>query len=164
MLAHGIHLVGIMKPRIILTTPSGEMTTQAQYADEHHLWYPSEAPRMDYFSHRMARDINFADPAARSWFWKHIEPAFRSGIAGWWNDEADIDEHTHALFNNFQSMNMARAEYDGQRSVSNLRVWTLNRNYYLGADRYAYAEWSGGRRFQRQALAAHFARGRADLG
>ena len=141
MLAHGIHLVGIMKPRIILTTPDGQPTTQAQYAQEQHFWYPKEAPRMDYFSHRSTLDIDFANPAARKWFWDHMEPAFRAGIAGWWNDEAD--QNGDMLFNNFQFMNMGRAEYEGQRSASNQRVWTINRNYYLGAVRYGYAEWSG---------------------
>lgn len=141
MLAQGIHLVGIMKPRLIMYLPDGKMTTQAKYATAHHFWYPHEAPYKGYFSHRLARDINFADPAARKWFWDHMEPAFHSGIAGWWNDEADRIAST--VFNNFQFMNMARAEYNGQRSISNQRVWTINRNYYLGAARYAYAEWSG---------------------
>lgn len=141
MLAHGIHLVGIMKPRLILSTPDGQPTTQAQYASDHNFWYPKEPPIVDYFSHRLSKDINFADPAARTWFWQHMEPAFRSGIAGWWNDEADSNEIL--TFDNFQFLNMGRAEYEGQRSVSNERAWSINRNYYLGAVRYGYAEWSG---------------------
>jgi len=40
-------------------------------------------------------------------------------------------------------MNMGRTLYEGQRSVSNERAWSINRNYYLGAVRYSYAEWSG---------------------
>ena len=40
-------------------------------------------------------------------------------------------------------MNMGRMLYEGQRSISNERVWSINRNYYLGAARYGYAEWSG---------------------
>lgn len=141
MLSRGIHLVGIMKPRILVNQPDGQMTQAAAYATEHHFWYPNEANRMDYFSHRLANDINFADPAARKWFWDHMEPAFHAGIAGWWNDEAD--QNGDILFNNLQFMNMVRAEYDGQRSVSNQRFWSINRNYYLGAARYGYAEWSG---------------------
>ena len=38
---------------------------------------------------------------------------------------------------------MGRMLYEGQRSISNERVWSINRNYYLGAGRYGYAEWSG---------------------
>lgn len=33
--------------------------------------------------------------------------------------------------------------YEGARSIGNQRVWSINRNFYLGAQRYAYAEWSG---------------------
>jgi alpha-glucosidase (family GH31 glycosyl hydrolase) len=40
-------------------------------------------------------------------------------------------------------MDMQRALYDGQRALSDLRVWSLNRNFYLGAQRYAYGIWSG---------------------
>jgi alpha-glucosidase len=46
-------------------------------------------------------------------------------------------------FNNFQFLNMGRLLYEGQRGYSDRRVWSINRNYYLGAQRYAYAEWSG---------------------
>src|ERR1700690_3018545 len=38
---------------------------------------------------------------------------------------------------------MGRMLYEGQRGHSDLRVWSINRNYYLGAQRYGYAEWSG---------------------
>jgi alpha-glucosidase (family GH31 glycosyl hydrolase) len=62
-------------------------------------------------------------------------------MSGWWNDEADQDGKN--LFNNFQFLNMARTLYEGQRSISNERAWSINRNYYLGAARYSYAEWSG---------------------
>lgn len=63
------------------------------------------------------------------------------GMAGWWNDEADRDRQN--IFNNSRFLNMARALYDGQHSVSNERVWFINRNYYIGALRYSYAAWSG---------------------
>lgn len=141
MLARDIHLVGIVKPRILLARPDGQLTQAAADATRQHFWYPAESPAVDYFSHRLARDIDFADPTARRWFWEHLAPAFRAGTAGWWNDEAD--QSGSVLFNNFQFLNMGRMEYDGQRSISNQRVWSINRNYYLGAARYGYAEWSG---------------------
>jgi alpha-glucosidase len=141
MLVHGIHLVGIMKPRILVDRPDGKMTQAATYATEHHFWYPNEDRTLDYFSHRLAANIDFANPDARKWFWEHMEPAFHAGIADWWNDEAD--QNGKMLFNNFQFMNMGRMEYEGQRSISNDRVWSINRNFYLGAVRYGYAEWSG---------------------
>lgn len=139
----GVHLAGILKPRI-LTTVAGnpdQPTLAAAYATEHHLWYPGEVPVPDYFSHRMARNLDFNNSLTRIWFWDHLRPAFHAGMTAWWNDEADSSSTT--VFNNFQFLNMGRMLYDGQRADSNLRVWSINRNFYLGASRYGYAGWSG---------------------
>ena len=141
MLQHGIHLAGILKPRILVNRVDGQPTKAAAYATEHNLWYPNEVRGNDYFTHRAAANIDFGNPEARKWYWDHLEPAFRAGMAGWWNDEADQDGKN--LFNNFQFMNMGRALYEGQRSISTERAWSINRNYYIGAARYSYAEWSG---------------------
>lgn len=141
MLQHGIHLAGILKPRILVNRVDGQPTEAAAYATAHNLWYPNEVRGNDYFTHRPAANIDFGNPEARKWYWDHLEPAFRAGMAGWWNDEADQDGKN--LFNNFQFMNMGRTLYEGQRSISTERAWSINRNYYIGAARYSYAEWSG---------------------
>jgi alpha-glucosidase len=141
--AEGVKLAGILKPRI-LTTDVGDpgLPTQAAvYATDHHLWYPNEEQIPDYFSHRMAGDLDFNNAETRAWYWKHLLPAFRAGMVGWWNDEADVSGKT--IFDNFQFLNMGRMLYDGQRAAANQRVWSINRNFYLGASRYGYAGWSG---------------------
>lgn len=141
--AEGVKLAGILKPRI-LTTVFGEPnqpTDAASYATAHHFWYPNETLTLDYYSGRMARDLDFSIPAERAWYWQHLLPALHAGMAAWWDDEADYSGKN--IFNNFQFLNMGRAIYDGQRADSNLRVWTINRNFYLGASRYGYAGWSG---------------------
>ena len=143
MLAQGVHLGGILKPRI-LTTVDGkpnQPTEAAAYATAHNFWVPGEPITDDYFSHRPARDIDFSLPLARAWFWQHLEPAFHTGMKAWWNDEADVSGSF--VFSNFQFLNMGRMVYDGQRATSNERVWTINRNFYLGSSRYGYAGWSG---------------------
>lgn len=143
MAREGVKLGGILKPRI-LTTVAGnpnKPTEAAAYATAHHFWYPGEALIPDYYSHRMGRDLDFNIPAERAWYWQHLRPAFRAGMHAWWNDEADISGKT--IFNNFQFLNMGRTLYDGQRADSKLRVWSLNRAFYLGASRYGYAGWSG---------------------
>jgi alpha-glucosidase len=143
----GVKLAGILKPRILLSTSvsssdSTDAKTEASaYADAHHLWYPNETPEKDYVTHRWSRILDFNLPETRTWFWDHLKPAFLAGMAGWWNDEADTTSTTQPK--NFQFLNMARMLYDGQRSVADQRVWSLNRNYYLGANRYGYALWSG---------------------
>jgi len=148
MRQQGIKLIGILKPRLVMTNVDTPPTlhTASAYADAHNFWYPNEPAVMDGGANRPTRDVNFALPEARTWFWDHLKDAFNSGMIGWWNDEADhtwLQDGTTMDFNNFQFFNMGRMLYDGQRSISNLRVWSLNRNYYLGAQRYGYAEWSG---------------------
>jgi alpha-glucosidase (family GH31 glycosyl hydrolase) len=128
----GMHLTGIMKPRIHVDT------VQGRYATEHHLWYDAKPAIGDYFSHKPVRDIDFDKPEARAWFFNDtLKHSFDTGIVGWWNDEADDTG------DDTQFMNMQRSLYDGQRAHSPLRVWSLNRNFYLGSQRYAYGMWSG---------------------
>jgi alpha-glucosidase len=138
MRAEGIHLAGILKPRILLYKKGSttEMHEAAAYAQAHDLWYPGEQSSTDYFVGQTARNLDFAKAETRSWYWKHLEQTFDAGMAGWWNDEADYA-------NNFQFLNMGRSLYEGQRGHSDVRAWSINRNFYLGAQRYSYAEWSG---------------------
>jgi len=138
MSAEGIRLAGILKPRILLykNGSSTELHEAAAYAQAHDLWFPNQKGFTDYFARRDSRDLDFAKVETRSWFWQHLEPAFDAGMAGWWNDEADDAD-------NFQFLNMGRMLYEGQRGYSDLREWSINRNFYLGSQRYGYAEWSG---------------------
>jgi alpha-glucosidase len=138
MLAQGVKLGGILKPRILLYKKGSKtlMHEAAAYAQAHDLFLPEEHPEMDLYLPQPARNLDFSKAETRTWYWKHLEPAFDTGIAAWWNDEADY-------FNNFQFLNMGRMLYEGQRSYSDRREWSINRDFYLGAQRYSYAEWSG---------------------
>jgi alpha-glucosidase len=139
--AQGVHLAGILKPRILVNRMDGQPTQASAYATAHGFWYPNEVRDKDYVTHRLAGNIDFNNAEARAWYWKHLEPAFHAGMTAWWNDEADANSKT--VFNNFQFLNMGRSLYEGQRSISQERVFSINRNYYLGAARFGYAEWSG---------------------
>ena len=138
MASEGIHLAGILKPRILLYKVGSEteMLEAAAYAQAHKLWLPSEENFIDYFAGRATRDLDFSKAETRSWYWEHLKPTFDSGMVGWWNDEADNA-------NNFQFLNMGRMLYEGQRGSSDIRVWSINRNFFLGSQRYGYAQWSG---------------------
>jgi alpha-glucosidase (family GH31 glycosyl hydrolase) len=130
--ARGIRLTGIMKPRIHVDTVEG------RYATAHGFWVPGEKVSDDYFSHKPVKNINFDLPAARRWFGDlAVKYGYDHGIVGWWNDEADTTG------SDTEFMNMQRALYDSQRAVSNQRVWSINRNFWLGSQRYAYGLWSG---------------------
>lgn len=144
----GVNLGGILKPRILLYKLGSATDFQepAAYAEAHKLWHPDEPAIVDYVTGRPARDLDFTKAATRDWYWSHLEPAFDSGMAAWWNDEADItDVRRGQYFNydNLQFLGMGRMLYEGQRSHSDTRVWSINRSFYAGAQRYGYAEWSG---------------------
>lgn len=128
----GMHMTGIMKPRVHVDTVEGREATERGY------WLAQSKLAPDYFSHKPVRDVDFDKPEVRTWFFNDaLKHSFETGIVGWWNDEAD-DSGVDTQF-----LNMQRALYDGQRGISNKRVWSINRNYYLGAQRYAYGVWSG---------------------
>lgn len=128
----GMHMTGIMKPRIHVDTVEG------RYAEAHGFWASSRPQNMDYFSLKPVRELDFDQAAVRAWFFNDaLKHAFDTGIVGWWNDEADDTD------SNTQFLNMQRALYEGQRAYAPIRVWSINRDFYLGAQRYAYGLWSG---------------------
>jgi alpha-glucosidase len=151
MSAQGVKLAGILKPRIIVQSPTDpdKKMIAAQYAIDHDYGYPNEELDIDYVTHKTAMNIDFNKSGAREWYWKHLEPAYDAGMVAWWNDEADYS--AKVVFNNFQHVNMGRMLYEGQRAYGAAagapgkakRVWSINRNYYLGGLRYGYAVWSG---------------------
>jgi len=158
MLDAGVHLVGIAKPRVLLENAAGGLDQAARYALAHRFFFSWERPYIDVYSLRPALDVDFSKAAAREWFWQHFIPSYRAGMTALWNDEADAtgwndpaDPHPaqplHApgfvLFPNFEFTNMERSYYEGVRAIGGNRLFSLNRNFYLGAQRYAYAEWSG---------------------
>jgi alpha-glucosidase len=98
----------------------------------------------------LGTNADFNDPAIRKIFWdKFTNPSwdcYARGIIEFWNDEADWGPGP------LEFMNMQRSLYDGVRYATttsnqllyhNNRVWSINRNYVGGAQKYAYGLWSG---------------------
>lgn len=131
MSALGVKMSGIMKPRIHVKT------VQGQYAEDHDFWWPKRPVAQDYFSKKPVNGLDFAKEDVRKWYFEHNQLMLDTGFAGYWNDEADEG------YDAFQHMNMQRAMYEGQRAQTDRRVWSINRNFYLGAQRYSYGLWSG---------------------
>jgi alpha-glucosidase len=129
--AKGIKLTAVMKPRIHVDTVEGK------YLKDNNLFLESKGVSTDYFSKKQVEDVDFSKKEAREWFYQNTKKATDSGIVGWWNDEADEKSP------NMQFLNMQKSIYQGQRQDYNFRVWSLNRNFYLGAQKYAYGMWSG---------------------
>lgn len=137
MASKGIHLVGIMKPRVLVENTEHKPSKVALEANAHGWWMPGKKPYTDYFSHRLANDFDFSNPDLRKWYWKYAKNLFDTGIEGWWNDEADDG------FDSLGFYHMQQSLYEGQRRDSKLRVWSLNRNFYEGAQKFAFGTWSG---------------------
>ncbi|MFQ5865424.1 MAG: TIM-barrel domain-containing protein [bacterium] len=127
----GLKLFGIRKPRVHVNTQQG------QEVQSNGLFFDMVT---DYFSNKQVWRLDFHKPETRKWYWETFinqGDAFNKGIIGYWNDEAD------EYGGNMMFMQMQRANYEGQRSYNNQRIWSINRNFYLGAQRYAYCHWSG---------------------
>jgi alpha-glucosidase len=126
-----MHLMGIRKPRIHVGTVQGAYCQANNFFIDY---------TTDYFSGRQVGRLNFHNPAVRKWYWESFalqQQSYDKGITGYWNDEAD------EYGGNLMFMQMQRAEYEGQRAYNDKRVWSINRNFYTGAQRYAYGLWSG---------------------
>jgi alpha-glucosidase (family GH31 glycosyl hydrolase) len=125
------HLIGMRKPRVHMDEPEGK------FADSMGWIYVKGG---DYVSNRLVGLIDFYNPAARTWFWNSfIDSSYNSyerGITAYWNDEASYKGSLTHFF-------MEEAQYEGQRVYNNERVFSLNRNYFCGAQRFSYALWSG---------------------
>lgn len=133
MRTRGIALVGIRKPRIHTELPEGV------YATEHHYLRP-DPPSDDYVSKKPTSLVDFFDSAARAWYWQLLSDSatspFISGIQGFWNDETGYSRSLYGTY-------MQKAQYDGQRAMSNQRVFSLNRNYFVGSNKFGYGLWTG---------------------
>ena len=85
---------------------------------------------------KLTREFDMNTQEARDWWWGHSRHLVDTGIPAYWTDEADG-------LDNFRYIQMQRMYYEGERSLSDRRVWSINRNFYLGSQRYAYTSWSG---------------------
>lgn len=135
--AQGVRIGGIMKPRVHVYTEQGG------YATSNGFWWPGQSEYDDYFSGEPVKDVNFALADCREWYFDHITNAYDTGMVAWWNDEADQAGGGGMEFDNWQFLNMQKSLYEGQRGHTDRRVWSINRNFWPGAQRYAYAMWSG---------------------
>jgi alpha-glucosidase (family GH31 glycosyl hydrolase) len=133
--SEGFKMVGINKPRVHVNLPEG------QFVSSNGWWFPNDPPFTDYFDGQLVDDLDFLIPAARNWWAQNLmQDAFSTGVSGWWNDEGDGDT---IYLGNFEYLNWDQGIYEAQRTITNQRVFQLNRDFFLGGQRYAYGMWSG---------------------
>ena len=137
----GVHLSGIIKPRIFTGKDASRTTKQYQEAQDNGYVSSTAQKGSDYCAGKDYVSVDFSTAGARNWWWNLYQDSFDLGLEGFWNDEIDHDNG----YGNFGNMNAQRAIYEGQREYTNdgTRVWSINRNFYLGAQRYSYGIWTG---------------------
>ncbi|HWD91940.1 MAG TPA: TIM-barrel domain-containing protein [Verrucomicrobiae bacterium] len=122
--AMGVHFVGIRKPRLgdagLLKMVRAKKWDLASNV-------PNKVP---------ARDLNFMDPNLREWYIGESANLLKSGVSGWWNDEGEATYTTYFYWNLAERVAMDRYR-------PNARLWTLNRAFSPGTQRFGAAVWTG---------------------
>ncbi|BDI30386.1 hypothetical protein CCAX7_24370 [Capsulimonas corticalis] len=113
----GLHFVGIRKPRV----------TGANLDFARNQGWVLSSP--------LGTDLRFDVPAAGYWWWSHHIPLVQAGADGWWNDEIEQSADEGFL--------MARTEWEGTRVMTPRRVWSINRAWAPGMQRYGGTVWTG---------------------
>jgi alpha-glucosidase len=109
--------------------------------------------------------FDFTHPGARRWWWEKLRPLFDSGVAGWWCDLGEPQDHPAGLdhhagpaeqVRNGFTYEWNRAIYEGQRAVSNLRVYQLSRSGCAGLQKFGAGVWTHDVAGNFKRLAWHF--------
>jgi alpha-glucosidase len=114
MHAMNLHFIGIRKPRV-----NGANFDYAKSQG----WILSGS------------DLRYDLPAAREWWWSKQLVLLKTGVDGWWNDEAE------QAYDEFY--NMSKQQYLGGRAASPKRQWSIDRAFCPGTQHYGAAVWTG---------------------
>ncbi|NJJ41136.1 TIM-barrel domain-containing protein [Paenibacillus apii] len=98
--------------------------------------------------------IDFTNPEAAKWYSSQVKKLHDAGVKGYWIDLNEPEQPTDSLrdqfaagsaaeITNVYALNEAKAFYDGQRSYTGDRVWTLARSGFTGIQQYGTTVWSG---------------------
>jgi alpha-glucosidase len=120
----GVHFVGIRKPRL------GNTDLLAMLRARH--WNLEEKGGGQFQS----RNMDFSNPALRDWYVDQSSNLLSAGVDGWWNDEGEASYTTYFYWNQAEA-----AAWSAYRP--NHRLWTLNRAFSPGTQRFGAAAWTG---------------------
>lgn len=97
--------------------------------------------------------IDIFKPSARQWFWEQYTPQIEKGIAGWWGDLGEPENHpsdmvhisgkadeVHNIYGHYWHK-MLFEKY--REHYPDKRLFNLNRAGYAGSQRYAIFPWTG---------------------
>jgi len=80
--------------------------------------------------------LDYSKAEVRDWYAKQMEPLIKAGIDGWWNDEGEQSYTTYTYWNQSEAQALAQVNPKG-------RLWTFNRAFQPGMQRYGAAAWTG---------------------
>ncbi|AYA76393.1 hypothetical protein DOE78_13585 [Bacillus sp. Y1] len=98
--------------------------------------------------------VDFTNPKAVDWFNAQVKTLHDVGVKGYWIDLNEPEKPTDSLRHHFSkgsaaeirnvyALNEAKAFYNGHRSYSDNRLWSLSRSGFSGIQEYGTTVWSG---------------------
>jgi alpha-glucosidase len=98
--------------------------------------------------------VDFTNPKAVEWFNAQVKSLYDAGVKGYWIDLNEPEKATDSLRHHFSkgsaaeirnvyALSEAKAFYNGHRSYSDNRLWSLSRSGFSGIQEYGTTVWSG---------------------
>jgi alpha-glucosidase len=125
MHANGVHFVGIRKPRL----GNSELLKMARAKG----WILAQGKSGEGID---ARCLDFSNPEVRAWYIDQTVPLLKQGVDGWWDDEGEITYTQYYWWNKAEQDALAQVHPDA-------RLWTIDRAFAPGNQRYGIAAWTG---------------------
>jgi len=123
----GVHFVGIRKPR--LGSPANlELMRKRGWS--------VRGPGKILDERYHCREVDFKNPKFRTWYTEQMTPLLEQGVDGWWDDEGEGTFTSYYYWNTAEADALAKVNPAG-------RLWTLNRAFSPGLQRFGAAAWTG---------------------
>jgi alpha-glucosidase len=129
--AQGVQAVGIRKPRLGNSDALVQLRAKG--------WIHASAGLDNgAFAGRGTeqRLLDFSVTGVRNWYANQLTPLLKAGIDGWWNDEGEQAYTTYTYWNMAEAQALSQVD-------PNKRLWTINRAFQPGLQRYGAAAWTG---------------------
>jgi alpha-glucosidase len=127
-LKQGLHVIGIRKPRL------GNTDTLAMARKEG--WINPGDLNDHYEGKTRFRNIDFSQPAARTYWAETNRKFLEAGMAGFWNDEGETTYTKYSYWNLAETDLLRQVRPDG-------RFFSLNRSFIPGMQPFGAAVWTG---------------------
>ncbi|HUB24085.1 MAG TPA: TIM-barrel domain-containing protein [Tepidisphaeraceae bacterium] len=121
----GIHFVGIRKPRL------GNSDLLAMARSKGWILPPGSS-----HSEIDARCLDFRNPQVRAWYADQTVDLLKAGVSGWWDDEGELTYTTYYWWNQAEAEALAKINPAA-------RLWTIDRAFSPGNQRFGAAAWTG---------------------